>query len=98
MKPSPSNTARILTLHPEGKQGVNIEKDKYDQMRDAIMAVLADHPEIGFAECNRLVAKHLDGSFEGKVSWYFVSVKMDLEARGILSHFKRGGLQMIRKN
>ncbi|MFN8395147.1 MAG: hypothetical protein U0176_10900 [Bacteroidia bacterium] len=98
MKPPPAFTERILTLHPEGKSGVNIEKSKYDQMRDAIMAVLADHPEIGFSECNRLVAKLLDGKFDGKVSWYFVSVKMDLETRGVLSRFKKGGLQMIRKN
>lgn len=98
MSVEPSSVERILTLHPEGKSGVYIEKSKYDQMKATILAVLDQQPEIGFSECNRRVAERLGDSFEGAVFWYFVSVKMDLEARGILSRFKRGGLQMIRKN
>ena len=32
---------RILTLHPQGKRGVNIEKEKYRIVRDAIIGVLS---------------------------------------------------------
>jgi len=34
------DTDRILTLHPQGKQGVRIEKTKYDAMVTALLAVI----------------------------------------------------------
>ena len=33
-------TSKILTRHPRGKRGVNIDRDKYETLRKAILAVL----------------------------------------------------------
>ena len=46
---------RILTLHPEGKKGVNITRDKYEQVKAVILDALTDTPEIGRASCRERV-------------------------------------------
>ena len=87
---------RILTRHPEDKQGVNIRRDKYEQMRAAIKAVLWDGEPLSFGALNQAVSQELQGEFDGSISWYFTTVKLDLEARGVI-HCERtsGKPQMI---
>ena len=75
---------RILTLHPEGKKGVNILRRKYDQIAGAIIEIVKEHEEIAFQDITEKAIRKLNGRFEGKITWYLVSVKLDLEARGIL--------------
>jgi hypothetical protein len=41
---------KILTLHPEGKQGVNISRVKYGTVRDAIVGILAEKGEMAFMQ------------------------------------------------
>lgn len=76
---------RIQTLHPSAdKRGVNISKAKYEQVREAILEALAGGVELTFTELDRAVAERLAGQFDGSISWYTVSVKLDLEARAIV--------------
>ena len=75
---------RILTLHPLGKQGVNISKDKYDTMKKAILTCLSRTGELTFSKLANAVEESLAGNFEGSIRWYFTTVKLDLEARGII--------------
>ena len=75
---------RILTLHPGGKKGVNILRSKYDQIADTIIEIVKEHEEIAFQDITDKAIRRLNGRFEGSVTWYLVSVKLDLEARGIL--------------
>ena len=72
---------KILTLHPQGKQGVNILKRRYDVIRDFIMETIEEHGEITYGELNDLAVEKLAPTFDGKVVWYIVSVKLDLEAK-----------------
>lgn len=74
---------RIQTLHPQGKRGVNIDKDKYETIREAILNVLEPVDEIAFRALPPAVAKQLP-EFDGSVSWYTTTVKLDLEARGLI--------------
>jgi hypothetical protein len=71
---------RILTKHPLGKSGKNIEKEKYETLKTAILSALQKkeltHTEL-FAQLN----KTLKGQFSGNISWYGETVKLDLEAR-----------------
>ncbi|HRQ40834.1 MAG TPA: hypothetical protein PLD25_23215 [Chloroflexota bacterium] len=76
---------RIMTLHPEGKQGVNIEKEKYETMRQAIIAALQANQPQTFSGLEQAVSARLDGNFDGSISWYFTTVKLDLEARQVLA-------------
>ena len=89
-------TEKIMTLHPAGKQGVNIDKGKYDMVREAIEATLKAQPGITFSELTEGVGRQLGDVFDGSVSWYVVSVKLDLEARGVLERVDGRSPQRLR--
>ena len=73
---------KIRTLHPEKKQGVNISREKYEIIRKAILCVLETQKEITFMKLSRAVEEEVNGNFEGSVTWYVTTVKLDMEARG----------------
>ena len=76
---------RILTLHPQGKQGTRIDRGKYEAMRQAILRCVPRGEEgVSFQGLPRSVHPLLPKPlFEGaSVTWYCVTVKLDLEARG----------------
>ncbi|MEQ8813069.1 MAG: hypothetical protein RIE59_28615 [Imperialibacter sp.] len=75
---------KILTLHPQGKKGVNIMKHKYDVIYAFIAKKLKDGKPRTFESLSDQAVKELTDSFDGKVLWYFVTVKLDMEARGII--------------
>ena len=89
-------TERIMTLHPAGKQGVNIEKDKYDMVRQAIEETLQAQPGITFSGMTEAVDQRIGDVFDGSVSWYVTSVKLDLEARGVLERVDGRSPQRLR--
>lgn len=87
---------RIMTLHPDGKQGVNIERAKYDAVRQAILDSLAERGEIPFAALDEAVAAHLNEPFDGSIGWYTTTVKLDLEARGEIERVPGRAPQVVR--
>ena len=86
---------RIMTLHPEGKEGVNIDTAKYEQIKDSILGVLDGQEPMPFNDLMAAVKSDLDGKFDGSVSWYLTTVKLDLEARGMLRCKRGRGPQLI---
>lgn len=86
---------RIRTLHPQGKQGTQISRAKYDQMRQAILEALQKHGDMTFSELGQIVEKSLTGRFKGSIGWYYTTVKLDLEARGIIERMGKGSPQRI---
>ena len=44
----------------------------------------------------RAVEKDLRGTFEGSVTWYVTTVKLDLEARGTLKRVPNSRPQLVR--
>lgn len=87
---------KIQTLHPAGKNGVNIDKGKYDTIREAIIDCLSDKEEVSFAELNQSLKKSLSGRFDGKIPWYVETVKLDLEARGLIERLPGRTPQVLR--
>lgn len=88
---------KVMTLHPdEGKSGVNISKQKYDDMRSAILKALEEEDEPTFSELGDDVGRQLEGHFDGSIGWYFTTVKLDLEARGVIERVKGSRPQRIR--
>lgn len=89
--------SKIMTLHPDpARQGVRIDRDRYDQMVDAIQACLKAHGEATFNELRTLVEAALAGQFDGSVSWYYTTIKLDLEARGALQRMPGSRPQRLR--
>jgi len=87
---------KILTLHPQGKKGVNIDLGKYNCLKDFILETLVKKSEITFTELFNLSIEVLQPTFEGKVGWYLVSVKLDLEARGIIKRIPKTSPHVVR--
>jgi hypothetical protein len=87
---------RILTLHPQGKAGVNIVKSKYDQVKDYILGILEKEGNISFEDLSDRSQDELQPHFDGKVLWYVVTVKLDLEARGVIERIPRTSPHEIR--
>lgn len=87
---------RIQTLHPEqGKRGVHIARDKYDAVRAAILDALAAGP-MALTALYDAVQQRLPPTFDGSRTWYTMSVKLDLEARGVIERMPQSGPQVLR--
>lgn len=87
---------KILTLHPQGKNGVRISKMKYEVIRNFIISTLSKEKEITYKSMNDLAVKALSNNFDGSITWYLVSVKLDLEARKIIKRIPKTSPHKLR--
>lgn len=88
---------RFETRHPdENKSGVNIDQHKYQQVREAILAAVRERGQLPFKELAGEVTTRLPEDFEGSVGWYTTTVKLDLEARGLIERVPSKGPQVLR--
>ncbi|MGR3811832.1 DUF6958 family protein [Jiulongibacter sp. NS-SX5] len=87
---------KILTLHPEGKKGVNISLEKYILIKDYILRALEEEGAMTYQYLNDKAKKDLTDNFSGSVPWYVVSVKLDLEARGLIERIPKTSPHQIR--
>ena len=46
--------------------------------------MLQEKGEMTFYGLNDEVGRQLEGNFEGSIGWYVTTVKLDLEARGVI--------------
>ncbi len=74
---------KILTKHPLGKSGKNIDRKKYETLKKAILSALRNK-ELTHTELFNHLNKSLKSKFSGNISWYGETVKLDLEARKII--------------
>lgn len=87
---------RIRTLHPDPeKKGVNIDQGNYEVMAGAILEILKEKGVISFQDLRNGVESLLEGNFEGSIGWYKTTVKLDLEAWGILERIQNRRPQKI---
>lgn len=86
---------KIEALHPEGKRSVNIDRHKYEQVRDAILNAMQTQGEVDFRALSAAVSDRLP-DFEGSVTWYVTTVKLDLEARGVIERVEGSKPQRLR--
>ncbi len=87
---------RIMTLHPDGKQGVNIDKAKYAAVAAAIAASIQAAGELSFDDLPAAVGTRLPADFDGSIGWYTTTVKLDLEARGRIERVPGATPQRLR--
>ncbi len=90
------NEEKIMTLHPQGKQGVNILKRRYDQIKSFILSTVEEHNEISYQDLTDIAIDRLTHKFDGKVIWYIVTVKLDLEARQIIERIPKTSPHQLR--
>ena len=87
---------KIMTLHPAGKSGTNISRQKYDLVRAAIVDAIQETGDIAFKDLEAAVARRLPASFDGSIGWYTTTIKLDLEARGVIERVPGRGPQRLR--
>ena len=74
---------KIQTKHPAGKTGRSISREKYDAVKGALVGALRGH-ELTHTELMATLQRKLRKTFDGNISWYGETVKLDLEARRVL--------------
>ena len=75
----------IQTQHPDpAKQGVNINREKYFVIHDAINTYLHETGTASLQEITQAVKESVGDRFDGSVGWYVTTVKLDMESRGAL--------------
>ena len=74
---------KIMTKHPLGKSGKNIDRKKYDTLKKAILSALRKN-ELTHIELFSCLNRSLKGQLSGNISWYGETVKLDLEAKKII--------------
>jgi hypothetical protein len=82
-KNNENDAGKMLTKHPLGKSGRNIDRNKYDTLKKAILSALRKR-ELTHIELFSHLNKSLNGKFSGNISWYGETVKLDLEAKKII--------------
>jgi len=91
-----SEEKKILTLNLRGKKEVNILERRYYLMKDAIMSIMLKSGSMTMAELDKRVKTKLGSKFDRKVGWYFIAIKLDLEARGKIERIPNKTPQRIR--
>ena len=74
---------KILTKHPLGKNGKNINKQTYNLFKEALLLLLSKK-ELTHTELLNQLNEKLKGKFSGNINWYGETVKLDLEARKMI--------------
>ncbi len=92
---------RIEVLNPNtGRPDRTIAADRYTNMKKAILKVVPRRKAgVPFAELSTRVAPLLDPNvFEGaSIGWYTTTVKLDLEARGLIERIPGVKPQHLRR-
>lgn len=91
--------SKTTTTHPRTGSGFRIDSAVYEPFRKAILQSLNGSKGKTFTELSADVSagirKSLPG-FTGSVSWYTISVRLDLETRGEVETFTEKGKKLNR--
>lgn len=75
----------IQCLHPDpGKSNKRITSAVYQTVKSEILLVLASK-SLTHSELLRALNERLEGKISGNINWYGETVKLDLEARGLIT-------------
>lgn len=74
---------------------MRIDRAKYNPIREAILAVLKTDGPCKFMQLAERVEARLRASFPGSIAWYAITVKLDLEARGVVERIRQGGSDLV---
>lgn len=85
----------------DGARGARCSKEKYEVVRKAMLAVVPRKRDgIAFHELPKALVPRLPKDLfqtQGSVSWYVTTVKLDLEARGMLQRIPGSRPQRLRR-
>ena len=77
-------TDRVLALHPSRPTTTRLRRDRYTAARRAILDAVRTHGPLTLDALVEAASDRLDPGL-GSLHWYVRTVKLDLEARGVLA-------------
>lgn len=96
-----SKAEMFEALHPDPeKQGTRVTKATYEAYRDALLQIIPDTEQgIEYGALSKAVVPYLSPELVESTSqgWWVTSVKLDLEARGLIERIPTKGKQRIRR-
>lgn len=96
-----SQAEMFQALHPDpNKQGTRVTKSTYEADKNALLKVIPSNKEgIAFMDLSKAVIPQLSKELNETTSqgWWATTVKLDLEARGLIERFNHQGKQHLRK-
>jgi hypothetical protein len=90
---------KITTIHPRTSSRLNIAAEIYEPFKAAIIQSLKGSKGKTFTALTKDVAKIIKNKmpfFKGSVAWYTISIRLDLETRGIVETFTEKGKKLNR--
>lgn len=90
---------KVECLNPNTGGKINIDKDTYDLFSKAIYHTLKKGKALTYTEVVDGIKdcfKQQKTKFKGSVSWYAVTIKHDMHARGIIEVFTEKGKKLHR--
>ncbi|NOT52152.1 MAG: hypothetical protein HOP10_12840 [Chitinophagaceae bacterium] len=89
----------IITTHPRTGSQFKIDSEIYEPVKAAILQSLKGSKGKTFTDLTDDVVKIMRKkmpSFNGSVPWYTISIRLDLETRGIVETFTEKGKKLNR--
>jgi hypothetical protein len=90
---------KVECLNPNTGGRMNIDKKTYDLFSKAIYHILKKNQPLTYSQIVEGIYdcfKQEKTKFEGSVSWYAVTVKHDMHARGVIEVFTEKGKKLHR--
>jgi hypothetical protein len=85
---------KVTTTHPATRTSKKISAEIYEPVKAAILQSLKGSKGKLFTELSddvKKIAKRTMPGFKGSVPWYTISIRLDLETRGIVETFTDKG-------
>jgi hypothetical protein len=91
--------SKTVTTHPETKRQMKVDAGIYEPVKAAILQSLKGSTGKTFTDLSddvvKIIRKKMPG-FKGSVPWYTISIRLDLETRGIVETFVEKGKKLNR--
>jgi hypothetical protein len=97
--PAKTDAQKVECLNPNTGGRMNIDKETYDLFSKAIYKSLKKNQPLTYSQIVEGIEdcfKQEKTKFNGSVSWYAVTVKHDMHARGVIEVFTEKGKKLHR--
>ena len=95
----PTLQKKIITTHPRTGSLFNIDSSIYEPFKSAILQSLKGSKGKTFTDLTddvvKIIQKKIPG-FTKSIPWYTISIRLDLETRGIVETFTEKGKKLNR--
>lgn len=91
--------SKTVTTHPDTKRQMKVDAAIYEAVKAAILQSLKGSKGKSFTELSddvvKIIRKKMPG-FKRSIPWYTISIRLDLETRGIVETFVEKGKKLNR--